>query len=184
MEGDGGRRGETETSYISCLSRGILRGLFLPVFWPKDRWVNGLDRKARVKTYSLFYKQDWKLRGNEGWDCESSARASSPELQGKSGGWPSLSWTLTRKWVPHPSRTLRRVGGRRIALWDSPFTPFVPQTRFSPNPRRLAPTQARREHRNDNYSSANLEAPPPVLVSPDSGACNGASPPASSQSIR
>ncbi len=80
MEGDGGRRGETETLYISCLSRGILRGLFLPVYWPKDRWVNGLDRKARVKTYLLFNKQHWKLRGNEGWNGESYARALSSEL--------------------------------------------------------------------------------------------------------
>src|SRR5271166_3430921 len=27
------------------------------------------------------------------------------------------------KWVPHPSRTLRRVGIRLIAPWDLPFMP-------------------------------------------------------------
>lgn len=38
-------------SDISCLSRGILKRLFLPVYWPKARGINGVERKYEAKTY-------------------------------------------------------------------------------------------------------------------------------------
>jgi hypothetical protein len=36
--------------------KGYFEGSFPPVFWAKDRWVNGLDRKVRIKTCLLFDK--------------------------------------------------------------------------------------------------------------------------------
>ena len=37
---DGMRAGRSD---ISCLSRGILRRLFSPVYWPKALWINGME---------------------------------------------------------------------------------------------------------------------------------------------
>ena len=58
---------------------------------------------------------------------------------GHEGGWPSLEKLFGSCRVPHPSRTLRRVGGRLIAPWDLSFTPCVPETKFPPSLHSPAP---------------------------------------------
>jgi hypothetical protein len=77
---------------------------------------------------------------------------------------------------------LRRVGGRLIAPWASPFTPRVPETKSSPNPHSPALAPTPRENRIDNCSSANPQVSPSDLASPDCGAYSAVSPLASSLS--
>jgi hypothetical protein len=53
----------------------------------------------------------------------------------------------TDKWVPHPSRILRRVGSRLTAPWAPTFTLPTSKTTYSPPPStRTGPDASRRKN--------------------------------------
>jgi hypothetical protein len=86
-----------------------------------------------------------------------------------------------RSYPINPSRLFAKGGpGGPIAPWrPRPHAARV-RNEISPSPHSRAPTQARREDRSDNCSSASPRVPPPDPASPDSDAYTAVSPPASS----
>jgi hypothetical protein len=96
--------------------------------------------------------------------------------------WPSLPMADHTVGAPSFACFSRRVGGRLIAPWASPFTPRMPGTKSSPNPHSPALARTRVEDRSGNCSSANPRVSPADRAAPDCGAYSAVSPPASSLS--
>jgi len=103
---------------------------------------------------------------------------------GASGGWPRLliSPPSPTEWVPRPC--VLGKGGSRKCLRNRVVTRHDPETKSFPSPHSRAPVRLRPKDRNDNCSTATALVRQPDPASLDCDAYTGASPRASSSSIR